>query len=72
LVEALLELMMDGDQHINGNRTPIVPEREAWLYENEVAYRLVQKGIEQARRGHFAKPPDLESTRRFADTIPEE
>ena len=50
----------------------VIPEREAWLYENEDALKLVREGLEEARKGEHVKPPDLEKARRFAATIPDE
>lgn len=50
----------------------VVPEREAWLYENERALKMVQEGLSQARKRQHAKPPDMEKARRFADSIPDE
>ena len=38
----------------------VVPAREAWLYENPTALAAVKAGLEQARAGQFAEPPDLE------------
>jgi hypothetical protein len=39
-----------------------IPEREAWLYDNEIALRLVRAGLEEARAGEFSKsPPDLKA-----------
>jgi len=38
-----------------------VPEREAWLHENEVAKELVARGLDQAAAGQFSEsPPDLD------------
>ena len=50
----------------------VIPERESWLYENEEALHLVREGLEQARKGEHAKPPDLNRARRFAARIPDE
>ena len=33
----------------------VVPEREAWLYENEPAEVSVRRGLKQARDGKFAR-----------------
>jgi hypothetical protein len=38
----------------------VIPEREAWLYENDEAKRAVLAGIEEAGRKEFAPPADLE------------
>lgn len=48
----------------------VIPEREAWLYENEKALASVREGLGQARRGRFAKPgPDLAKAARIAAKI---
>lgn len=33
----------------------VIPEREAWLYDNEKALASVREGLRQARAGAFAK-----------------
>ena len=38
-----------------------VPAREAWLHQNRPALRSVVTGIEQAKAGDFAAPPDLDA-----------
>ena len=50
----------------------VIPENEAWLYENEVALNAVRRGLNQARKGTFAKAPDLKAARKLADKIREE
>lgn len=43
-------------------RLAAIPEQEAWLYRNNDALSLVQKGLEQARAGRFSEtPPDLDA-----------
>ena len=32
-----------------------IPAHEAWLFKNKRAARLVQRGLEDAKRGHVAK-----------------
>jgi hypothetical protein len=45
----------------------IIPEREAWLYENAEAKAAVYQGLAQARAGQFAAtPPDLEADEAIA------
>ena len=46
-----------------------IPEREAWLYKNEEALRLVRKGLENARARRFCEPPDLDADAALADSI---
>ena len=40
----------------------VVPEREAWLYENQSALESVRRGLQQAKDGRFSKtPPDIDA-----------
>lgn len=51
----------------------VVPDREAWLWENETARNLVERGIAAAASGTLTDgPPDLAASFEFADSIPEE
>ena len=50
----------------------VVPEREAWLWENGAAKASVDRGLEQARRGELSDGPDLGAAFAFADTLAEE
>lgn len=48
----------------------IIPEREAWLYENEVAKASVLKGLAQAKAGQFSQsPPDLEADQALVEDL---
>lgn len=48
----------------------VIPEREAWLYENPKARALVKTGLEQAAAGRFHKaPPDLDGDAKLADRL---
>ncbi len=48
----------------------VIPEREAWLYENERARDAVRRGLKQARAGKFAEhKPDLDAARKLADQL---
>ncbi len=49
----------------------VVPEREAWLWENETAKALVDRGLKQARDGELNDGPALAAAFAFADA-PEE
>jgi len=45
----------------------VIPEREAWLYENPQALVSVRRGLGQARKGSVAKkPPDLKAAAKLA------
>jgi hypothetical protein len=37
----------------------VIPESEAWLYENAVALGSVRKGLKQARTGEAVDGPDV-------------
>jgi hypothetical protein len=44
----------------------VIPETEAWLYENPAAVNSVRKGLAQARAGKLVKGPDLAADDAFA------
>ena len=45
----------------------VIPEREAWLYENLEASASVRRGLDQARKGEVAKnPPDMKAAIKLA------
>ncbi len=50
----------------------VIPEREAWLYENPRALAAVRTGLDQARAGKVSKGPDMAKARRIAKSIPDE
>lgn len=39
----------------------VIPEREAWLYDNAQAKAAVLRGIEEARKNKFVAAPDLKA-----------
>ena len=48
----------------------VIPEREAWLYENPKALASVRRGLEQARKGNVTKkPPDLKAAAKLAKQL---
>ncbi len=48
----------------------VVPESEAWLYENPKALASVRRGLDQARKGNVAKsPPDLKAAAKLAKQL---
>ncbi|MAX27760.1 MAG: hypothetical protein CMJ19_24970 [Phycisphaeraceae bacterium] len=50
----------------------VIPEREAWLYENDKALTSVRRGLEQARAGQTVKGPNLKAAAKLADSIPDD
>ena len=50
----------------------VIPEREAWLYENKYALERVREGLAEARNRTFANGPCLEEASRLAAEMPEE
>ena len=48
----------------------VIPEREAWLYENKKALGMVRRGAKQARGGRRARAPDMDRARKLAEQIP--
>ncbi len=50
----------------------VVPEREAWLLDNQVAKELVTRGLHQADARQFSdSPPDLDADAALADALEE-
>jgi hypothetical protein len=47
----------------------IIPEREAWLYENKKALGMVRRGLKQAKAGQTVAGPDWAAAKRLADGI---
>ena len=45
----------------------VVPEREAWLWENKEAFRLAHTGIDQAQHGKLDDGPDFGKAQQFID-----
>jgi hypothetical protein len=50
----------------------VVPDREAWLWENETAKGMVDRGLQQAREGVLTNGPDVAAAFSFAESIPAE
>ena len=45
----------------------VIPEREAWHYENSKALAAVRRGLDQARKGSVTKnSPDLKAAAKLA------
>ena len=47
----------------------IIPEKEAWLYENPTAVASVRRGLKQAKAGRLSSGPDLARAAKLADSI---
>jgi hypothetical protein len=50
----------------------MVPEHEAWLWENKDALTRVQRGLDQAQQGDLNDGPDLAAAFNFSETIPDD
>jgi hypothetical protein len=59
-----------GEMELKLQPARIIPEREAWLYENKEAEASVLRGLEQARAGRFStSPPDLAADQALVEEI---
>lgn len=47
-------------------------DRDAWLWENETAKGMVDRGLEQAKQGDLNDGPDLAAAFAFAEGLPDE
>ena len=48
----------------------VIPEDEAWLWDNEEAMGMVKRGMKQAKRREFAdSPPDLDADDLLVDEL---
>ena len=51
----------------------VMPEREAWLFENDAVKALVATGLQQAEAHQFSdSPPDVDADATFADLLEEQ
>jgi hypothetical protein len=68
---AIVQYQGDGEILIRLAR--VIPEKEAWLYQNERALALVRQGLDEAQRGEFSTAtPNLQESFSFAEQIPDE
>ncbi|MBI3919498.1 MAG: hypothetical protein HY322_21115 [Betaproteobacteria bacterium] len=59
-----------GDDEVIVRLARVIPEREAWLYENPKALASVRRGLDQARKGNVAKlPPDIKKAAKLAERL---
>jgi len=47
----------------------VIPESEAWLYENPKALKLVRRGLDQASKHEFSQGPDMAAAAKLAGEI---
>ena len=47
----------------------VIPESEAWLYENPKALKLVRRGLDQASKHEFSQGPDMAAATKLAGEI---
>ena len=59
-----------GDDEVVVRLARVIPEGEAWLYENPKALSAVRRGLDQARKGKIArKKPDLNAAAKLAEQL---
>ncbi len=59
-----------GPNEIRIIKARVIPEDEAWLWDNEEAMGMVKRGIKQAKRREFADgPPDLDADDLLVDEL---
>lgn len=47
----------------------VIPEREAWLYDDSTALSAVRRGLKQARSGQLSDGPDLAQAAKLAKKL---
>lgn len=47
----------------------VIPEGEAWLYDNQTALAAVRRGLKQARSRQFSDGPDLAEAAELAEEL---
>jgi hypothetical protein len=66
----LLEETSDGDILIRPAK--VIPQREAWLYENKNALGMVRRGLRQARQRKTVKGPNLKADLKYVESMPDD
>lgn len=64
-------LVDEQEESVVLQRAKVVPAREAWLWENEKALGMVQKGLKQLADGRKSKlpQPDIDADAKLAGTM---
>lgn len=60
------------DTEVRVTLARVIPEREAWLYENDKALTSVRRGLTQARTDKTVKGPNLKAATKLANSIPDD
>ncbi len=47
----------------------VIPEREAWLYDNPTALSAVRRGLKQARQRKLSDGPDIGKAAKLAEKL---
>jgi len=47
----------------------VIPEREAWLYDNPTALGAVRRGLKQAKERKLSNGPNLTNAAKLADKL---
>ena len=47
----------------------VIPQRDAWLYDNPTALAAVRRGLKQARSRQFSDGPDLAKAAKLAEKL---
>jgi hypothetical protein len=68
----LVMILPVGEGVVQVMRAEAVPEREAWVYKNPAALRMVSDGIAQAKAGQLSDGPDLSRDSGVGDADAEE
>ena len=70
--DTLVSIEVIDEFEVRIRKVAAIPEREMWLWKNPKALDAVLTGIEQARIGQFAEPPDLAAAFAEFDDVDEE
>jgi hypothetical protein len=59
-----------GETELKLELARVIPEREAWVYQNPEAKESLLRGLRQAKARQFSKsPPDLVADQALADEV---